>query len=89
MRVSRLRMALMQEWRWPTQAKLTKRVVVETSMFWAGSDTGCHRAAISERKWGSSVGQSAGLVMCNCIVPGSALSGILAFLLLCAGLPSL
>ena len=36
---------------------------------------------------GSSVGQSAGLV-CNCMVPGSALGGILAFLLLCAGLPT-
>ena len=63
-------------------------------MSWAGSDTGHHRAAISERKvsWhvcvsGSSVGQSAGLVVCNCMVPGSALGGILAFLL-CAGLPS-
>ena len=33
------------------------------------------------------VGQSAGLVVCNCMVPGSALGGILAFLL-CAGLPS-
>ena len=29
-----------------------------------------------------------GLVVCNCMVPGSALGGILAFLLLCAGLPS-
>ena len=64
-------------------------------MSWAGSDTGRHRAPISERKvsWhvcvsGSSVGQSAGLVVCNCMVPGSALGGILAFLLLCAGLPS-
>ena len=63
-------------------------------MSWAGSDTGRHRAAIAERKvsWhvcfsGSSVGQSAGLVVCNCMVPGSALGGILAFLL-CAGLPS-
>ena len=61
---------------------------------WAGSDTGRHRAAILERKvsWhvcvsGSSVGQSAGLVLCNCMVPGSALGGMLAFLL-CAGLPS-
>ena len=36
---------------------------------------------------GSGVGQSAGLVVCDCMVPGSALSGILAFLLLCAGLP--
>ena len=64
-------------------------------MSWAGSDTGRHRAAISERKvsWhvcvsGSSVGQSAGVVVCKCMVPGSALGGILAFLLLCAGLPS-
>ena len=63
-------------------------------MSWAGSDTGRHRAAISERKvsWhvyvpGYSIGQSAGLVVCNCMVPGSALGGILAFLLLCAGLP--
>ena len=83
-----------REWRWQTQAQLTRRVFVETSMSWAGSDTGRHRAAISERKvsWhvcvsGSSVGQSAGLVVCNCMVPGSALGGILAFLL-CAGLPS-
>ena len=36
---------------------------------------------------GSGVGQSAGLVVCNCMVRGSALGGILAFLL-CAGLPS-
>ena len=36
---------------------------------------------------GSSVGQSASLVVCNCMVPGSALGEILAFLLLCAGLP--
>ena len=35
---------------------------------------------------GSSGGQSAGLVVCNCKVPVSALGGILAFLL-CAGLP--
>ena len=35
---------------------------------------------------GSSVGQSASVVVCNCMVPGSALGGILAFLL-CAGLP--
>ena len=27
-------------------------------------------------------------MVCNCMVPGSALGGILAFLLLCAGLPS-
>ena len=80
-------------WRWPTQAQLTKREFVETSMSWAGSDTGRNRAAISERKvsWHvcvscSSVGQSASLVVCNW-VPGSALGGILAFLL-CAGLPS-
>ena len=38
--------------------------------------------------FGSGVGQSAGLVVCNCMVPGSALGGILAFLLLCAGLRS-
>ena len=64
-------------------------------MSWAGSDTGRHRAAISERKvsWdvcvsGSSVGQSAGLVVCNCLVPGSALGGMLAFLLLLSGLPT-
>ena len=36
---------------------------------------------------GSSVGPSAGLVECSCMVPSSALGGILAFLL-CAGLPS-
>ena len=83
-----------REWRWQTQAQLTRRVFVETSMSWAGSDTGRHRAAIPERKvsWhvcvsGSSDGQSAGLVFCNCMVLGSALDGILAFLL-CAGLPS-
>ena len=63
-------------------------------MSWAGSDTGRHRAAISERKesWhvcvsGSSVGQSIGLVVCNCMVLDSALGGILAFLL-CARLPT-
>ena len=83
-----------REWRWPIQAQLTRRVFVETSMSWAGSDTGCHRAAISKRKvsWhvcvsGSGIGQSAGLVVCNCMVSSSALGGILAFLL-CAGLPS-
>ena len=83
-----------REWRWSTQAQLTRRVFVETSMSWTGSDTGRHRAAISERKvsWhvfvsGSSVGQSAGLVVCNFMVPGPALGRILAFLL-CAGLPS-
>ena len=83
------------EWRWPTQAQLARRVFVETSMSSAGSDTGRHRGAISEREvsWhvcvsGSSVGQSAGLVVCNCMVPGSALGGMLAFLLLCAGLPT-
>ena len=83
-----------REWRWPTQAQLKRRVFVDTSMSWVGSDTS-HRAAISERKvsWhicvsGSSVGQSAGLVVCNCMVSGSALGGMLAFLLLCAGLPS-
>ena len=76
-------------------ASADRRVFVETSMSWTGSDTGRHRAAISERKvsWhvcvsGSSVGQSASLVVCNCMVPGSALGGILAFLLLCAGLPT-
>ena len=75
-----------REWRWSTQAQLTMRVFVETSMSWAGSDTGRQRAAISERKvsWhvcvsSSSVGQSAGLVVFNCMVPGSALGGILAF----------
>ena len=36
---------------------------------------------------GSGVGLSASLVVCTCMVPGSALGGILAFLL-CAGLPS-
>ena len=65
-------------------------------MSWAGSDTGRHRAAILERRvsWrvcvsGSSIGQSAGLVVCNCMAPGSALGGVLVFLLLCAGLPFL
>ena len=55
-------------------------------MSWAGSDTGRHRAAISERKvsWhvcvsGSGVGQSARLVVCNCMVPGSIPGGMLAF----------
>ena len=85
-----------REWRWPTKAQLTRRVFVETSMSWAGSDTGRHRASISERKvsWhvcvsSSSVGQSAGLVVCNCMVPGSALVGywlfccVLDFPLLC------
>ena len=83
-----------REWRWQTQAQLTRRVFVETSMSWAGSDTGRHRAAISERKVslhvcvsGSRVGQSAGLVVCKCVVLSSVLGGILAFLL-CTGLPS-
>ena len=75
-----------REWRWSTQAQLTRRVFVKTSMSWAGSDTGRHRAAILERKvgWhvcvsGSSVGQSASLVVCNWMVPGSALGAMLAF----------
>ena len=79
-----------REWRWSTQAQLTRRVFVEPAMSWAGSDTGRHRAAISERKvsWhvcvsGSSVGESAGLVVCNCMVPGSALGGKLAFFAVC------
>ena len=38
-----------REWRWQTRAQLTRRVFVETSMSWAGSDTGRHRAAISCR----------------------------------------
>ena len=65
-------------------------------MSWAGGDAGRHRAAVSERKvsWhvcvsGFSVGQSAGLVVRNCMVLSSALGGILSFLLLCAGLPHL
>ena len=72
-------------WRWSTQAQLTRRVFVETSMSLAGSDTGRHRAAISERKvsWhvcvsGSDVGQSASLV-----VPGSIPGGMLAFSCCC------
>ena len=36
------------EWRWPTQAQLTRRDIVETSMSWAESDTGRLVAAISE-----------------------------------------
>ena len=79
-----------REWRWQTQAQLMKRVFVKTSMSWAGSDTGRPRAAISERKvsWhvcfsGSSVGQSAGLLVCNCMVPGPALGGILASFAVC------
>ena len=83
-----------RERRWQTQAQPTRRVFVETSMSWAGSDTGRRRAAMAERKvsWHVCVAdsggcQSAGLVVCNCMVPGSALGGILAFLL-CAGLPS-
>ena len=93
--VSRLIKNGEREWRWSTQAQLTRRVFVETSMSWAGSDTGRHRAAIPERmvSWHvcvsvSSVGQAAGLELCNCMVLGSALGGILAFLLLCAGLPT-
>ena len=38
------------EWHWATQAQLTTRDIVETSMSWAWSDTGRQRAAISERK---------------------------------------
>ena len=36
------------EWRWATQAELTRREIVETSMSWAGSDTGRLVAAIAE-----------------------------------------
>ena len=56
---------------------LSVGVFVETSMSWAGSDAGRHRAAISERKvsWhvcvsGSSVGQSASLVVFKLHGPG-------------------
>ena len=76
-----------REWRWPTQAQLARSVFVETSMSWAGSDTGRNCAAISERKvsWhvcisGSSVGQSVSLVLCNCVIPSSIPGGMLAFL---------
>ena len=36
------------EGRWATQAQLTRRDIVETSMSWAGSDTGRLVAAIAE-----------------------------------------
>ena len=36
------------EWYWATPAQLTRRDIVETSMSWAGSDTGRLVAAISE-----------------------------------------
>ena len=36
------------EWRWPTQAQLTRREFVETSMSWAGSETG-HLVPLSRR----------------------------------------
>ena len=35
------------EGRWATQAQLTRRDIVETSMSWAGSDTGRLVAAIA------------------------------------------
>ena len=36
------------EGRWATQAQLKRREIVETSMSWAGSDTGRLVAAIAE-----------------------------------------
>ena len=36
------------EWRWATQAQLTRREIVETLMSWAGSNTARLVAAISE-----------------------------------------
>ena len=59
-----------REWRWSTQAQLTRRVFIETSMSWAGSDTGRDRAAISERKvW--SVLFSVGVAAAGCLESGS------------------
>ena len=66
------------EWRRSTQAQLTRRDIVETSMSWAESDTGRLVAAISEE--GKSkvcvsdfgVGQSArSRVCCSFVVCGS------------------
>ena len=45
------------ELRWATQAQLTRREIVETSMYWAESDTGRLAAAISEE------GESASLCL--------------------------
>ena len=45
------------EWRWTTQAQLTRGEIVETSMSWAGTDTGRLVAAIAEE------GQSAYLCL--------------------------
>ena len=39
-RVSRLYKSGAYEWRWLTQAQLTRREFIETSMSWAGTDTG-------------------------------------------------
>ena len=36
------------EWCWATQAQLTRREIVETSMCWVGSDTGRLVAAVAE-----------------------------------------
>ena len=60
-------------------------------MSWAGNGTGRQCAALSERKvsWhvcvsDSSVGQSASLVLCNCMVAGSILGGMPALFLAAA-----
>ena len=50
------------EWYWATQAQLTRREVVETSMSRAGSDTGRLVAAISEE------GESACLSLVSALV---------------------
>ena len=47
-RVSRLYKSGPHEWRRPTQAQLTRRDIVETSMSWAESDTCRLVAAVSE-----------------------------------------
>ena len=50
------------EWRWATQAQLTRREIVDTSTSWAGSDTGRLAAAISEE------GESAYLSLVSALV---------------------
>ena len=93
------------EWRWPTQAQLTRREFVDTSMSWAESDMVVF-LPLSLRKVsqhvcvsGFGVGQSASSrVCCNVVVCCSVrkwrvLGSILAragkLLLLCTGLPQL
>ena len=102
-RVSRSYKSGPHEWRRLTQAQLTRRDIVETSMSWAESDTG-RLLPLSLRKVsqhvcvsGFGVGQSASSLVCcsfvvcdsvrEWLVLGSILAGAGKLSLLCTGFP--